>query len=330
MWESRIEETLKDCRAKVRSLLEEGRVNKSTARMLLDRVGDLQKEVESIHRIDPGSQEFFQKTIARDVVEWEETIAQISEYDSARWNDFGELFREVFMRISEVKKDVDFYVVVSTCDREPTALGCKYAEDSDGGCFILYANASYDFGQKDLLPLVSHEVVHLCPEVSSLVQSLHSERAKKGEALADFLSLNVMGPAYANAFTTLILDIMDPALFRKPSKRHPSLSCRANILRFANRGLWEMVVIEDWTTRHFERLDELGFHIPPTENTLSAKCIREAYASRESFARFKISEDELQNIARGHPPERNRGAIMELNVHAWAQVNINGTNENIV
>lgn len=60
-------------------------------------------------------------------------------------------------------------------------------------------------------------------------------------------------------------------------------------------------------------IGEVNEIVPPTEEALHAKCLRELDRAREDFAKLKISETQLADIAENRPVDTGGSMVLALN-----------------
>lgn len=313
MTELEVKKWLEGCRKKIHTLRKTRATNRATSQLLLGRVRDLEDDLRTMDQRTASEKEEF----TNDALLIGEAVTQMLEYNQRKWARFSDLFAEIFERLFGYRKSMDFFAIESPL--KVKGLRCDFRDELGETSFILFASPLCDFQNKDLLGLVAHEIAHMYPEISRFADSVKPRLAKKGEALADFLGLNLVGPAFAHAASCYVIDIVTPAESTRESLRHPTWACRLSILRHTNKDLWENTTIENWVEAHLSRLDDFGVTVPPTENMLHSRCVREADGLRGSFASFKMSEGRLMSIAEDGPSEMSN-MTLALNVHARKKV----------
>lgn len=308
-----IESALRECWEMVEVLRKQKAVNKATIALLRERTTGLRIERRTLRYRSPEQREW----LVNDVLCIRSVVRQIAEYDASEWQGFSRFGNEICDRLFGSHKVVDFFVV--EWPSKTSTLRCDFHINPDDVSFILLASPQHDYQGDDLLPLVAHEMAHMHPFVSRF-DSMRGIRAKKRESLADFLGLNMVGPAFAYAVACYAIEILGLSRFQNSSSRHPSFACRISILHTANEGLWENVIIEKWIAAHLSKVGNVDGIVPPTEEVLHTKCLRELDKAEEDFAKFKISETQLADIAENHPVDLSGSVVLALNAHAYGRV----------
>jgi len=314
---SGIEDSINNCWRDVEDLRSSGRIKRVTSRMLKWRIGAYEDAYRAIHRYDSGQRTEDLRGLSREIIELEHVIGQLTQCREKTWERFSLLFDELLpVLFPEMDGRVDFFVTSSLHDT--IRLKCMHSREHDSCCFILIAGTRCDYQDNDLLPLMAHEVAHMLPDIDRFVVSYYPSMAKKGEMLADYVGFVTSGPSFVHAVSHYISKVVGVAQSQRIPPRHPSWACRASVLRFANRDMWESKTIISWAERHLATLDGLALEVPPAEDVTHAESLREIASLRTHLARFKISEGGLRSIAQGNEPRD--AEVMMLNAHAHRAV----------
>lgn len=280
-------EMLEKIETEINEFYRRKKVLESTLNMFVEEIGFIKKYLED-STDDLYGREMIIKSISKKLIILEDLFNAVK---CSATDDSELLVREMLGILAE-GYSIDFFSHVSSSPL--ISLENIFFRGRNELTFVLLLPTPH-YLNSDRIGLIAHEISHVHRIVEKYCCSLFSDKRKIGESLADVLGLYMSGPLLTFSLSSLLINDFEKATIFKILPEHPSWISRITILKYANTGLWKTSIIEETVSETLAKILNIG-SIPPQENLLVTKCLRENDRNSKEFSKFKIDEKRIENL----------------------------------
>src|SRR5205823_7396965 len=274
-------------------------------RRLLQRV---RLSAEAFPRLSLEDQQVLGPEILLSLMEIERSIETAEGTRQVKDNRIQALLQESIGRILGPGMEQELLVVMSP--RDEWTLYCDLEHVDGRLAFVLFLSPTVDYTTDDLVVRVVHEAAHSEPHILTLTRPPFGEPRRLGEVLCDLVALLISGPAFVYSAVRLV-QLRGAEKSRAFSDSHPSMACRANVLRNLAPKVWTSEALHQVTERAFEVIGEL--ECLPEEAAEVQRLNREAVRSIPRYGPLATPESTWDQICASGDPNEQSSILLRLN-----------------